>query len=170
MTSYKYRNSENTYLKIKEIAENLREIAARNHWCIITATQTKLSAYDNDTISISACSESSALLATADMLFGIISNDSMKYQHYQYLKVLLNRGKSYQNVKQKYMIDESHMRLVKSDDTMIFEDGLSEKNTNQGYKQSKSRISKTIPKSDTNTIDPPAGQLGTIVLGGLKIE
>jgi archaellum biogenesis ATPase FlaH len=171
MSSYKYRNSENTYLKIKEIAENLREISAKNHWCIITATQTKLSSFDDSTISISSCSESSGLLATADMFFGIISNDDMKYQHCQYLKILLSRGSGYIKLKQKYVIDEKHMRLTKSDDPMILDNDLAEKNTNhQGYRQSKSRISKTIPKSDIKKIDPPAGQLGTIVLGGLKIE
>jgi KaiC/GvpD/RAD55 family RecA-like ATPase len=170
MSSYKYRNSENTYLKIKEISEHLREIAAKNCWCIITATQSKLSAYDDSTISISACSESSGLLATADMFFGIISNDSMKYQHCQYLKTLLTRGSSYQNVKQKYIIDESHMRLVKADEPMIFENGLSEKNTKSGYRQSKSRASKTIPKITTNTINPLPGQNGSVRLGSLKIK
>ena len=171
MSSYKYRNSENTYLKIKEIAENLREIAAKNHWCIITATQTKLSAYDDDTINISACSESSGLLATADMMFGIISNNSMKYQHCQYLKILLTRGSGYSNLKQKYMIDEKHMRLTKSDEEMLLDNCLSVKSTNhQGCRQSKSRVSKTIPQTTTNTINPMAGQLGSIVLGSLKIK
>lgn len=41
MKNWRNPNSENTYMKIKQIAEDLRGMAMKNDWCIITATQTK---------------------------------------------------------------------------------------------------------------------------------
>lgn len=41
MKNWRNPNSENTYMKIKQIAEDLRAAAMRNGWAIVTATQTK---------------------------------------------------------------------------------------------------------------------------------
>ena len=41
MKNWRNPNSENTYMKIKQIAEDLRGMAMTNNWSIITATQTK---------------------------------------------------------------------------------------------------------------------------------
>jgi hypothetical protein len=41
MKNWRNPNTENTYMKIKQIAEDLRGIAMKHEWCIITATQTK---------------------------------------------------------------------------------------------------------------------------------
>jgi KaiC/GvpD/RAD55 family RecA-like ATPase len=41
MKNWRNPNTENTYMKIKQIAEDLRGMAMKNDWCIITATQTK---------------------------------------------------------------------------------------------------------------------------------
>jgi len=41
MKNWRNPNSENTYMKIKQIAEDLRAAAMRNEWAIVTATQTK---------------------------------------------------------------------------------------------------------------------------------
>jgi hypothetical protein len=41
MKNWRNPNSENTYMKIKQIAEDLRAAAQRNEWAIVTATQTK---------------------------------------------------------------------------------------------------------------------------------
>ena len=41
MKNYRNPNSENTYMKIKQLAEDLRAMAKKNGWCVITATQTE---------------------------------------------------------------------------------------------------------------------------------
>ena len=41
MKNWRNPNSENTYMKIKQIAEDLRSMGQRNGWAIVTATQTK---------------------------------------------------------------------------------------------------------------------------------
>jgi archaellum biogenesis ATPase FlaH len=124
MKNWKNPDSENTYLKIKQIAEDLRAIAKKNNWCIITATQTKSSFFDADTVNMSSAAESSALQATVDMMFGIISTPQMHQDHEQYLKIILNRVGYLTNYKQKYDINEKYMRLTKSNENMIFDDGI----------------------------------------------
>ncbi len=162
-------DSENTYLTVKQITSDLKSIAQKHGWCIVSATQPKAQYFQAETLDMNSVSESSALQANVDMLWGIISTKTMEFEHCQYLKIILNRVESYKNVKQKYLVDDSHMRLVKSDDAMVYESGA-EKNTKSGYRQSKSRVSKTIPQTTTNTINPMAGQLGSIVLGSIKIK
>lgn len=39
LSNYRNPNTENTYMKIKQIAEDLRAMAVRNDWVVITATQ-----------------------------------------------------------------------------------------------------------------------------------
>jgi hypothetical protein len=41
LKNWRNPNTENTYMKIKQIAEDLRGMAMKHDWCIITATQTK---------------------------------------------------------------------------------------------------------------------------------
>ena len=41
MKNWRNPNTENTYMKIKQIAEDLRAMGQRNNWAIVTATQTK---------------------------------------------------------------------------------------------------------------------------------
>jgi hypothetical protein len=72
MKDAKNPNSENMYLKIKSICEDVRAMAQRNNWCVVSLTQTNRSAYDSTDINMSSVSESGGLIATVDSLFGII--------------------------------------------------------------------------------------------------
>jgi replicative DNA helicase len=62
----------NMYERIKFIAEELRKIAMRNNWCIISATQVKREFYEKENLPMGSSAESSGLEATVDALFGII--------------------------------------------------------------------------------------------------
>ena len=119
MKNSKHPNTESLYIKIKDIAEDLRAMGMRNGWCIVTATQVKLAYFDSADMDMSSASESSALQATVDMMFGIISNPMMQLENYQFLKVLLNRVNSIVNIKQKYNIVPEYMRLIKTSDAPI---------------------------------------------------
>ena len=114
-------NSENTYIKVKQITDDLCKIAKKNEWCIVSATQSKASYFGLDTIDMQAVSESSGLSANCDMLFGIISTSQMHIDHEQYLKILLNRVEYITDFKQKFDIDEAHMRLVQSQSEMEYD-------------------------------------------------
>lgn len=104
-------NSENTYMKIKQIAEDLRAMGQKNKWCIITATQVKQSFFNMGDMDMSSASESSALSATVDMMFGIITDPMLQAAHQLYLKIIANRVSSHVNERKLFNIEEDYMRV-----------------------------------------------------------
>ena len=117
MKNWRNPNSENTYMKIKQIAEDLRGIAMANEWSIVTATQTKQADFDSSDLSINSAAESSGLVATVDGMFGIIQ-DPMMYANREYkLKILANRDDGYKNAHKIFNVDYKFMRIVEDTNT-----------------------------------------------------
>jgi hypothetical protein len=115
MKNWRNPNSENTYMKIKQIAEDLRGMAMTNNWSIITATQTKQGDFDASDLIINSAAESSGLVATVDGMFGIIQ-DPIMYANKEYkLKILANRDDGYKNAHKIFNVDYRYMRI--SEDT-----------------------------------------------------
>jgi KaiC/GvpD/RAD55 family RecA-like ATPase len=114
MKNWRNPNSENTYMKIKQIAEDIRGMAMANEWAVITATQTKQSDFDSTDLSINSAAESSGLVATVDGLFGIIQ-DPMMYANREYkLKLIANRDDGYKNAYKMFNVDYTYMRIVEN--------------------------------------------------------
>ncbi len=112
MKNWRNPNSENTYMKIKQIAEDLRGMAMANNWSIITATQTKQGDFDASDLSINSAAESSGLVATVDGMFGIIQ-DPIMYANREYkLKILANRDDGYKNSYKVFNVDYRFMRVT----------------------------------------------------------
>jgi len=111
MKNWRNPNSENTYMKVKQIAEDLRAMALEELWATITATQTNRSGWEGTDLSIINISESAALLNTVDVLFGIITNAEMKARGEYYLKCLANRVAGYENTRKRYTIDWKYARI-----------------------------------------------------------
>ena len=117
MKNWRNPNSENTYMKIKQIAEDLRGIAMANEWSIVTATQTKQADFDSSDLSINSAAESSGLVATVDGMFGIIQ-DPMMYANREYkLKILANRDDGFKNAHKIFHVDYKFMRIVEDTNT-----------------------------------------------------
>jgi len=111
MKNWRNPNSENTYMKIKQIAEDIRGMAMANEWSVITATQTKQSDFDSTDLSINSAAESSGLVATVDGLFGIIQ-DPVMYANREYkLKLIANRDDGYKNAYKMFDVDYTYMRI-----------------------------------------------------------
>jgi hypothetical protein len=124
MKNWRNPNTENTYMKIKQIAEDVRSMAQRNEWAVISATQTKQSAFDEEDMAMNAVSESSGLVATVDLMFGIIQTPKM-YSESQYkLKVLANRDEGYKNAMKIFNVDYPYMRIQEDPTTPILEGRL----------------------------------------------
>lgn len=122
MKNWRNPNSENTYMKIKQIAEDLRAAAQRNDWAIVTATQTKQSEFDATDLSMNSASESSGLVATVDGMFGIIQ-DPLMYTAGEYkLKLLANRDEGYKNSYKKFLVDYNFMRISEDPNSQIMND------------------------------------------------
>lgn len=111
MRNYRNPNSENTYIKIKQIAEDLRAMAQRNNWCVITVTQTVRDQFQSSDVTMAQISESSALIHTVDLLFGIICDPLMKAQGIYYFKCLCDRVAPYDDTKKRYLLNKKYLRI-----------------------------------------------------------
>lgn len=112
MKNWRNPNTENTYMKIKQIAEDLRGAAMTNNWAIITATQTKQGDFDASDLSINSAAESSGLVATVDGMFGIIQDPIMYASREYKLKILANRDDGYKNAHKIFSVDYRFMRIT----------------------------------------------------------
>lgn len=119
MKNWRNPNTENTYIKIKQIAEDLRAMAMEEHWAVVTATQTNRSGWETNDLNITNISESGALLHTVDALFGIITNAEMKARKEYYLKCLANRVAGYENTKKRYTIEWKYARIEEDKNSPI---------------------------------------------------
>ena len=111
LANYRNKNTENTYMKIKQIAEDLRAMGIRNDWLIVTATQITRSGYNASDITMTDIAESAGLSHTADVMLGIIQDDLMRANQEYWLKVLKIRDGEGKGTKCKLNIDWNYMRL-----------------------------------------------------------
>lgn len=137
MKNYRNPNTENTYMKIKQLAEDIKAIGTKNKWAIITATQTNRSQFDANDVTASQISESTGLGATVDLLFGIIADPLMMAQGIYYLKCIYDRVSPQANKRKKYTCDFNYLRLAEDpnegieDTTVAFANsGISNTNDN----------------------------------------
>ena len=128
MSNYRNPNSENTYLKIKSIAEDLRAIAVKYNLIIITASQLGRNANDASDINISDVSESMGLAHTADSIIGIIQTEDMQIGEideetgqavpYYWFKILKIREGVNKNKKFRVNINYSKMKLIEKSEVI----------------------------------------------------
>lgn len=111
MKDAKNPNSENMYLKIKSICEDVRAMAQRNNWCVVSLTQTNRSAYDSSDIGMSNVSESGGLIATVDSLFGIIQSSIMRTENTYYIKAVAIRNSGHMGDKKKFDFNPKYLRI-----------------------------------------------------------
>ena len=119
MKNWRNPNTENTYMKIKQIAEDLRAMAMEEMWAVITATQTNRGGWETSDLNITNIAESAALLHTVDLLFGIITNAEMKARGEYLLKCLANRVAGYENTKKRYTIEWKYARIEEDKNSPI---------------------------------------------------
>lgn len=119
MKNWRNPNSENTYMKIKQIAEDVRAMAQENDWAVISATQTKQAFFGMSDMTMSAASESSALVATVDLMYGIIQDQMMKLNNKYKLKVLASRDGSMSGFSKMYDVNYAHMRIQEDGSPII---------------------------------------------------
>jgi replicative DNA helicase len=119
MKNWRNPNTENTYMKIKQISEDLRAMAMQQNWAVVSATQTNRSGIDNTDLKTTDISESAALLHTVDVLFGIITDPLMKAKGEYYLKCLANRVSGYENTKKLFLWERQYARIAEDRNSPI---------------------------------------------------
>ena len=117
LANYRNQNTENTYMKIKQIAEDLRAMGIRNNWLIVTATQITRNRYNSSDIGMTDIAESAGLSHTADVMLGIIQDDLMRANAEYWLKVLKIRDGEGKGTKCKLNINWNYMRLIETEET-----------------------------------------------------
>lgn len=119
LKNFRNPNSENLYLKIKQISEDLRAMAQRNNWIVVSATQINRTNIDSTDMTLSDISESMGLVHTVDSLFGIIQDVMMHADNYYYLKILANRNGGYMNAKKRFNIRYNMMKITEDSSPII---------------------------------------------------
>ena len=125
MKDAKNPNSENMYQKIKSICEDVRAMAQRNLWCVVSLTQTNRSAYDSSDIAMANVSESGGLIATVDSLFGIIQSPSMRAENVYYLKAVAIRNSGHMGDRKKYDFVQKYLRINENMTEDILQENMS---------------------------------------------
>ena len=97
------------YEKIKKIAEELRRIAQRNNWCIVSATQVKAQYFNSDELFLDSAAESSGLIATVDSFFGITGEPGAAIIK---IKNIANRDEGHMDSYKTYVKEKMYFRLV----------------------------------------------------------
>jgi len=102
----------NSYTYIKSIAEELRGLAVEFNVPVVSATQTTRSGYASSEVELTDTSESFGLPATADLMFALISTETLEQLSQIQVKQLKNRYND-PTVNRKFVvgIDRAKMRL-----------------------------------------------------------
>lgn len=99
----------NMYLYVKRICEDLRKIAQKNNWCVVTAAQVKASQFTSDDLWLDSTAESSAVVAVVDSLFGLMGQNGSPYVK---MKCIANRDGGYMNSYANFVKDMNFFRLL----------------------------------------------------------
>lgn len=97
------------YEKIKSISEELRGVAMRNEWCIISATQIRREDVDNFDLGMESVAESFGLIHTVDSLFGLMRSP---LESRMKIKVIANRDNGYEESYKFYTMFKDYFRLT----------------------------------------------------------
>jgi hypothetical protein len=106
-------------MKIKQISEDLRAMAMRNNWCVVTASQFNRGAYNSSDVLLEQIAESAALIHTVDGLFGIIQDEIMLMNSEYFLKTLANREEGWKSTKKRFTISYDYSRIVEDMNSQI---------------------------------------------------
>jgi replicative DNA helicase len=94
--------------KIKAISEELRGVAMRNEWCIVSATQIRREDIDNFDLGMDSVAESFGLIHTVDALFGLMRSP---LESRMKIKVIANRDNGYEESYKFYTMHKDYFRL-----------------------------------------------------------
>lgn len=108
--------TENTYIKIKNIAEDLRAMMVKGDKIGVTVTQVNGSGLQSSDLTQSNIAESKALIHTCDTLFGIIQTPEMHRDCRYYLKSIKLRDSGGKFKRIGFDIDYDYMRLKENNE------------------------------------------------------
>lgn len=117
LSNYRNPNSDQTYMKIKQITEDLRGLTVRKDLLTISCTQVNRNAYDSTEIELGNIAESMGLIHTCDLIYGIIQDADMFENSEYWLKILKMRDGTGKNMKCRFTVDPRYMRITETSET-----------------------------------------------------
>ena len=128
MCNYRNPNSENTYMKLKQLSEDLRGLAVKYNLVVVTACQIGRNALNTSDIELTDCSESMGLTHTCDNIIGIIQTDEMRLGEYDeelgtyvphyWLKILKIREGEGKGKKWRCDINYNKMKVIERNEVI----------------------------------------------------
>lgn len=122
MRDQRGNSGDNTYIKIKNICEDVRAMGQRNEWAVISVTQINGDGYESTNLTMSNVSESKGLIATVDALFGIIQTALMRASNVYYLCAVALRDSPHNGDRKKFNWDPFHLRITEDPSEDIIPD------------------------------------------------
>ena len=114
-----------SYTRIKTIAEDLRAVAIRNNWTIVSLTQLSRGySVGCSDIDITGISESHGLVQTVDCLMGIIQTVQMRLEGIYYMKALACRNSQHGGDRKSFKFESDYMRLTEDPNEDIIPEGI----------------------------------------------
>lgn len=120
--NWRIPNSENTYMKIKHVSEDLRAMGQKQKWCIVTAMQVNRGAFASSNINITNIAEGSSLAHTVDFMGAIIQDPLMYSENNYIIKALLTRHAQAKNYRKKFNVRYNYMKIDEDQDSPITQD------------------------------------------------
>lgn len=119
LKNWRNPNTENTFMKIKQISEDLRAMATRLNLCVVSATQVGRTGYGSTNLGMNDVSESRALTETVDALFGIQQDMAMRMNGQIDLKAIALRNSGGMGNHKLYDIDQNYMRIIEDPNSNV---------------------------------------------------
>lgn len=141
--------SENSYLLVKNIAEELRGLGVEKNVPIWSATQSNRSGYDNTDVDLTNTSESWGLPATADLFLVVIGNEDLDKLGQLMFKQLKNRYNDLNNWR-KFVVGANKAKMTLFD----LEDTAQNNITNPGGTNPNQPVAQ-LPKTSYSSHDEP---------------
>ena len=136
----------NSYTLIKSIAEELRGLAVEFNVPVVSATQTTRSGFASSDVELTDTSESFGLPATADLMFALMTNETLEKLGQIMIKQLKNRYNDPTSNKRFVVgVDRAKMRLYDVEQSAqidIMDSGQSEQVTSNNYSSNKDKFKK----------------------------
>lgn len=138
------------YEKIKSISEELRGVAMRNEWCIISATQIRREDVDNFDLGMDSVAESFGLIHTVDSLFGLMRSP---LESRMKIKVIANRDNGYEESYKFYTMFKDYFRLTEETglNSEFYSDDEEVNRLEDEMRNEYSTISKDVSQNEVDT-------------------
>lgn len=143
------KDKDGLYEKVKMICEELRGVAMRNEWCVISATQIRRDDVDNFDLGMDSVAESFGLVHTVDALYGLMRSP---LEGRMKIKVIANRDNGYEESYKFYAMEKDFFRLSE-ENGMNSEYYSDDDNTNQLQDQVREEIKEATVIGSENSKD-----------------